>query len=67
MKVPRALLTNNNNEIKVDMIYNPRSLDWEFVMSYDFYNHNDLEIIEFKTSRNAAKNLGKALDKKLRL
>ena len=44
-------------------------------MSYDFFNNNDLEIIEFKNSKpapkannaQAAKNLGKALDKKLKL
>jgi NAD-dependent SIR2 family protein deacetylase len=43
--IPRSLLVNSNNSIKVDMIYNPRKLTWEFVMSYNFSTKEDLEII----------------------
>lgn len=48
------------------MIYNPRSQNWDFAMSYDFATKSDLEIISFKSAK-AAENLTKALDKKLKL
>ena len=48
MSIPRALLDQNKGLIRVDMIYNPLKNEWEFVMSYDFHNKNDLDIIKFK-------------------
>ena len=67
LDIPRSLLIDNKDAIKVDMIYNPRTLKWEFVMSYDFHNKNDLDIISFKNSIKGANDLAKAMDKKLKL
>ena len=41
------------------MVYNPRTLKWEFAMSYDFYNNNDLDIIDFKNGNDIAKAMNK--------
>jgi hypothetical protein len=59
-------LVENRNAIKVDMIYNPRSCQWEFVMSFDYHSKSDLDIIPFKNSK-AGKDLANAMDKKLKL
>ena len=69
LAIPRQLLTQNNKAIKVDMIYDPRKMQWEFAMSYDFHNKNDLEAISFKNGGGNAKvnGLANALDKKLKL
>ena len=75
MRIPRALLTINKNEIRIDMEYNPRSLEWEAVLSYGFQNRNELEKIEFKNIKLEAKvksaqegeNLAETMDKQLKL
>ena len=66
LDIPRALLVENRNAIKVDMEYNPRSCQGEFVMSYDYQSKRDLDIVRFKNSKGA-KDLAKAMDKKLKL
>lgn len=68
LDIPRALLAEAKNSLKVDMIYNPRTFKWEFVMSYDFNNKNDLDIVSFKNGGGKGGNdLAKAMDKKLKL
>jgi len=45
--IPRSLIVENNNAIRIDMVYNPRKCIWEFVMSYNFASKQDLDIIQF--------------------
>jgi len=50
------------------MIYDPRKHKWEFAMSYNFFNKNDLEIVEFKNANDAkVDNLAKDFNKKIKL
>merc|ERR1712146_451540 len=48
LAIPRELIVNSNNAIKVSMIYNPRTCKWEIVMSYNFHTREDLDIINYK-------------------
>lgn len=66
LAIPRALLVENKDAIKVDMVYNPRSCQWEFAMSYDYHSKSDLDIIAFKNG-NGGKDLAKAMNQKLKL
>ena len=62
--IPRALSVENRSAIIAVVIYNPRSCQWEFVMSFDYHSKSDLDIIPFKNSK-AGKDLANAMDKKL--
>ena len=67
LAIPRALVAENNNEIKVDMIYNPRKCKWEFVMSYNYGTKQDLDIVMYKNGNDAAnKDFAKLFDQKLK-
>ena len=51
--VPRSLLVNSNGCVRLEMIYNPIRRRWDFVMSYNYFTKEDLEIIVFKDGRDA--------------
>lgn len=68
LAIPRSLLVNNNNAIKVEMLYNPRTRRWEFVMSYNFHTKEDLDIIRFKDGKEVNdKDFAKMFDQKLKM
>lgn len=68
LAIPRQLLVNSNDAIKVEMIYNPRKCVWEFVMSYNFHTKEDLDIIRFKNGNDSSdKDFAKMFDQKLKV
>lgn len=68
LAIPRSLLVNNSNAIKVEMLYNPRARRWEFVMSYNFHTKEDLDIIRFKDGKEVDdKDFAKMFDKKIKV
>ena len=52
LAIPRSLLVENENAIKVEMLFNPQTRRWESIMCYNFQD-DELDEIKFSDGKNS--------------